>query len=71
MHGSKGLEFQNVWLVGIEDGESPLKDQLIDEERRLFYVGMTRAKKLLVISYSDSEGEMSQFLVESGLFDGR
>lgn len=68
MHGSKGLEFKNVWLIGIEDGECPLKDQLLDEERRLFYVGMTRAKKLLVISYADSQGEMSQFLVESGVF---
>lgn len=67
MHGSKGLEFEKVWIVAAEDGESPLKDEPIEEERRLFYVAMTRAKQHLVISYSDSEGEMSPFLSESAL----
>ncbi len=52
LHGAKGLEFDNVFLVGCEDGITPHQKVLdslepLDEERRLFYVGMTRAKKRL------------------------
>lgn len=56
MHASKGLEFDNVYLVGIEDHIIPNQRALeenpknIEEERRLFYVAITRAKKKLVIS---------------------
>lgn len=57
MHGSKGLEFDNVYIVGVEDEILPHKKTLdanedVSEERRLFYVAITRAKKRLVMSYS-------------------
>ncbi|MCM0606697.1 MAG: UvrD-helicase domain-containing protein [Xanthomonadaceae bacterium] len=55
LHSSKGLEFQNVYLVGAEDGYLPHKKIMeengdLSEERRLCYVGMTRAKSRLVIT---------------------
>ncbi len=56
LHSAKGLEFKVVFLVGIEDGLLPLfRDNTMEdeeEERRLFYVGCTRAKKLLFITYA-------------------
>lgn len=66
MHGSKGLEWPNVCIIGVENGVSPHMDGEKEEERRLFYVGMTRAKRRLVLS-SVREGELSPFLIESGL----
>ena len=60
LHTSKGLEYPIVFIVGAEDGVIPHKFSLdtndpedIEEERRLFYVGMTRAKKLLKITYCE------------------
>ena len=55
MHSSKGLEFDHVYIIHANEGEIPyqkaqLKDE-IEEERRLFYVAMTRAKSYLNISY--------------------
>ena len=55
MHSAKGLEFKVVFLVGMEDGLFPSKrsieeDESVEEERRLCYVGITRAKKKLYIT---------------------
>ena len=60
MHASKGLEFKIVFLAGIEDHIIPSARALeedsrnIDEERRLFYVAITRAKEKLFINYADT-----------------
>ncbi|MCE2596605.1 ATP-dependent helicase [Motilimonas cestriensis] len=73
LHGSKGLEWDNVVLVGLNDEEypgginddgysvtasknSPIKDDNIEEERRLFYVGMTRAKQQLNLVVPHDDG---------------
>ncbi|MBU2592136.1 UvrD-helicase domain-containing protein [Patescibacteria group bacterium] len=75
LHSSKGLEFDAVFLVGLEEGLLPHSrsmeeaDQL-EEERRLCYVGMTRAKKKLFLSYAKKRlffgktnyNEISRFL---------
>lgn len=54
-HASKGLEFDRVFVVGVEDGIWPHKLSLdVDEEKRLFYVSCTRARKYLNISYARS-----------------
>ena len=49
-HGSKGLEFESVWIIGAEEDTFPAKDGALEEERRLMYVAMTRAKRELCIS---------------------
>jgi DNA helicase-2/ATP-dependent DNA helicase PcrA len=55
-HASKGLEFDNVLIVGVEEGLWPHNfSQDIKEEKRLYYVACTRARKLLNISYSRSK----------------
>lgn len=77
LHGSKGLEFEVVFLVGFEEGILPharsmVEDADIEEERRLCYVGITRAKDYLYISYASkrlffgksSLNEPSRFLLE-------
>ncbi len=50
IHGAKGLEFPVVFLAGIEDGICPSKRGDIEEERRVFYVAITRAKDRLIIT---------------------
>ncbi len=49
-HGAKGLEFPAVFVAGVKTDILPLKGQDIEEERRLFYVGMTRAKAELILT---------------------
>ena len=68
LHSSKGLEFDNVWIIGVEEGNLPHTDSTEEEERRLMYVGMTRARNRLIISSSMEEGTESRFLSEAGLF---
>jgi DNA helicase-2/ATP-dependent DNA helicase PcrA len=88
LHASKGLEFDAVYLVGVEQGVLPheraIKDRggrALEEERRLCYVGFTRARKLLRVTWCRKRQDAysrgptvryrpsrpSQFLVESGL----
>lgn len=59
LHAAKGLEYKVVFIVGMEDTIFPnaravMEDRDIEEERRLFYVGVTRAREILVITRSDS-----------------
>lgn len=65
IHRAKGLEWPVVFLPNLLDGDLPMRmpDSDIDEERRLFFVALTRAKRLLYMSYS-REGEPSAFLTE-------
>jgi DNA helicase-2/ATP-dependent DNA helicase PcrA len=66
LHAAKGLEWERVFLIGASEGQLPVADASVDEERRLFYVGITRAKADLHISYRKSP---SLFLYESGLIE--
>jgi len=80
LHTAKGLEFDNVFIVGVEDGLLPHErssenEDETEEERRLFFVGITRAKTNLCISYAryrkirgmELRTVPSQFLFELGL----
>ncbi|MGV3559786.1 ATP-dependent helicase [Larkinella arboricola] len=77
IHGAKGLEFRNVYIVGLEEDLFPSQMMLesradLEEERRLFYVAITRAEKKLTVSYAESRYhygrlkvcEPSRFLME-------
>lgn len=64
LHAAKGLEWKKVYLAGVSADILPWGSQPAEEERRLFYVGVTRAQQSLVISYY---GVPSQFLAEAGL----
>jgi DNA helicase-2/ATP-dependent DNA helicase PcrA len=86
MHNAKGLEFPVVFITGVEDGLFPTVQSFdapekLEEERRLFYVGITRAEQKLYISHAESRrrnGEIvgairSRFLKEipSGMLEER
>lgn len=77
LHSSKGLEFPVVFLVGLEEGLFPSQMAMnepgrIEEERRLCYVGMTRAEQFLTLSYAETRriygeerrGRVSRFVRE-------
>jgi DNA helicase-2/ATP-dependent DNA helicase PcrA len=79
IHAAKGLEFKSIFVTGMEEGLFPsfmaLEDPNgLDEERRLFYVAITRAKEFLTISYAQNRyrygqirvSEPSRFLEEVG-----
>jgi hypothetical protein len=65
-HGSKGLEWDNVFLVRMNDEVFPQQkdEDGILQERRLFYVAVTRARKSLTISYSRNQKSLSRFVRE-------
>lgn len=73
LHSAKGLEYENVYLIDINEGIMPYKkavlDAEIEEERRMFYVGMTRAKKNLhlfsVKQLNQKDADISRFIAES------
>ncbi len=67
LHAAKGLEFSSVWIPAVEEDVLPHKNGEIEEERRLCYVGMTRAKRRLVVSCSIGSGTPSRFFSEAGL----
>jgi DNA helicase-2/ATP-dependent DNA helicase PcrA len=64
LHAAKGLEWDLVFLIGVSEGILPTHENAVDEERRLFYVGITRAKRHLILSYRQNP---SRYLREAGL----
>ena len=83
LHASKGLEYPHVFLIGVEEGVLPhrecIENDTVEEERRLMYVGITRAQRSLHISYAErrKQGhdfigcEPSRFIEEMGKDDLR
>jgi DNA helicase II / ATP-dependent DNA helicase PcrA len=69
-HRAKGLEFEAVFLPGVEERELPVRqaksEDAVAEERRLLYVGITRAKRYLALTWS-AEAKPSRFLAELGV----
>ncbi len=80
IHASKGLEFEHVFIIGMEEGFLPLvgDGSDLEEERRLGYVSMTRAKDTLTLSHAASrfykgrrsDLQKSRFFNEAGLCEG-
>lgn len=77
LHSAKGLEFESVYLLDVNEGIMPYKkavlEEDIEEERRLFYVGMTRAKTNLTLCAVDMVNgkhmDVSRFAAEAGVID--
>ena len=75
LHSAKGLEYEVVYIVDVNEKVMPYKkavlSQEIEEERRMFYVGMTRAKSKLYLSsvkeYNGKNVEISRFIKEAGI----
>lgn len=75
LHAVKGLEYDIVYILNVNEGSIPYRKAVlaesVEEERRLFYVGMTRARRKLVLAYVnrqyEKEREPSRFLEETGL----
>ena len=62
LHSAKGLEWKHLFLIGVADGLLPISNATdLNEERRLFYVGVTRAKENIQITYA---GKPSSFLAD-------
>ena len=62
MHNTKGLEYDRVFMVGLEDELIPgMGDEDIEEERRIFYVAATRARKTLYLSFAKNRMQWGQF----------
>ena len=77
VHGAKGLEWPLVAVAGVNEEDfphysrdNPLNDERLEEERRLFYVAITRAKEQLLVLHDGGAHRPSRFIAESAWQDG-